>query len=207
MVKKSKKRKLTYTKEELLAVDSHWQWGDSLEDAPEHIAGFIYLIINHITHELYIGCKHLRVTNWPYYIGSSKYLKEAIDEYGKENFSFEVLQVTRNRTQTIIAEEQWQLEYNVVADPNFYNRHIGGRVWAGIHAHSEETKVKMANSHLGMLNHQYKGRIIAKKGKDVLYFEGREELIAAGFVFSNVYRCIRGERKTHRGYTWSRDSN
>ena len=207
MAKRKPKRKLTYTRKEIEETQNHWDWSQAwTTDYPANIAGIVYRITNILTDEKYIGCKHLRVKGWESYIGSSKYLKEAIEEYGKENFKFEVLQATRNRTQTIIAEEQWQLELNVVEDETYYNRHIGGRVWAGVHAHSEETKTKISASQQGN-QHAKKDTIIGHNSKDVVIFTDYKDLEAAGFTYSKVSECITGKAKTHKGYRWTRASN
>ena len=92
MSKKKPKRKLTYTRKEIEETPNHWDWSRVWgTDYPPNIAGFVYLITNTLTDEKYIGCKHMRVNNWPKYIGSSKYLAEAIEEHGYENFKFEIL--------------------------------------------------------------------------------------------------------------------
>jgi hypothetical protein len=39
----------------------------------------------------------------------------------------------------------------------------------------------------------------------VIMFEGSEALNKAGFQHANIINCISGERKSHKGYTWSKE--
>jgi hypothetical protein len=83
------------------------------------------------------------------YIGSGKYLKRAIQKYGRENFKFEILHFFSSK------EEMFEVERNIVnedfvKDPLTYNLKIGGSggnpgivgAFKG-RKHSEETKEKI----------------------------------------------------------------
>ena len=40
---------------------------------------------------------------------------------------------------------------------------------------------------------------------EVVKYTGKKEMIAAGLQHSNIIKCINGERKSHKGYTWDRE--
>ena len=40
---------------------------------------------------------------------------------------------------------------------------------------------------------------------EVIMFEGAEALNKAGFQHSNIINCINGKRKSHKGYTWTKE--
>jgi hypothetical protein len=75
--------------------NGHWDFEEQM-GVKKHI-GFIYLIRNTVTNRCYIGKKQYRgtgklnkgeVSNWPWYISSSKELSNDIKTYGKEMFDF-----------------------------------------------------------------------------------------------------------------------
>jgi hypothetical protein len=71
---------------------------------------------------------------------------------------------------------------------------------------SVDTKNKIRDSKWGERNPTFKGSILAtnvKTGKQKTYI-GNKSLEADGFDNTNVYRCINGKRKTHKGHTFSR---
>lgn len=76
---------------------------------------------------------------------------------------------------------------------------------------SDETKQKISETKLkqnlrGINCTNFKGAILAtniKTGKEIR-FEGSTELNAAGFQNPNVYKCINGMRKSHKGHTFKR---
>lgn len=96
----------------------HWH---GLEFDPEEHFGFVYLITNTKTDVKYLGCKMLhrvvkkpplkgkkrkrKVTkdsDWRKYTGSSDRLNADIATHGKENFTFEILE---------LADSKWDLGY------------------------------------------------------------------------------------------------
>lgn len=66
---------------------------------------------------------------------------------------------------------------------------------------SEETKIKMSLSNKAKVEIQ----LLSLDGKVVATYESIKEAIRqTGAVSSNVFRCLSGERKTHKGYIWKR---
>lgn len=74
--------------------------------------------------------------------------------------------------------------------------------------HSQETKNKMSKNHADFSkfkNPSFKSIILATNilTKEVKEYCGAIELKLAGFNHSHVYSCISGNRKTHKGHTFS----
>lgn len=85
---------------------------------------YIYLTTNKINGKKYIGQHHGELDDS--YFGSGVIIAKAIKEYGKENFTKEILEIT---TQDKIDEvEKYYIDlYNAVEDENFYNISEGGQ--------------------------------------------------------------------------------
>jgi len=87
--------------------------------------GFIYMTTNNINGMKYIGmCKN---THSKKYLGSGKKLREAILEYGKENFTREILEECDSYESMIKAEKNYISLYNAADSDSFYNMISGGR--------------------------------------------------------------------------------
>ena len=89
--------------------------------------GFIYITTNHINGKKYIGQKQYDKNNkWKTYLGSGIYLKRAIDKYGAENFSKEIIENCETKTSLDERERYWIEYYNAVESDKFYNIASGG---------------------------------------------------------------------------------
>jgi len=60
------------------------------------------------------------------YLGSGKYLKNAIKRYGKNNFTREILEECATKEELAQAEARWIEKYNATNNSEFYNLSIGG---------------------------------------------------------------------------------
>jgi len=115
---------------------------------------YTYIITNNISNSQYVGshvCYKKDINNDNYW-GSSKYLKEDYELYGKENFSKVIIEECYASPQEmLIAESLYILEYNTLA-PNGYNRFLPSKK-IGFHMagaiDSEETKNKKSKAHKG----------------------------------------------------------
>lgn len=120
--------------------------------------GYIYLTTNLINNKKYIGKRQS-----PYfdetYKGSGVLLHKAIDKYGWDNFSCEIIKECFS-IEELNKEEKYLIEkYDAVNNNMYYNIASGGtggntgRQYKGMpphkKEHSEETKIKMSISHKG----------------------------------------------------------
>lgn len=124
----------------------HWTIKESLHTA-ENPFGFIYIITNNANGRRYIGKKQCvsrvkrkplkgktrnridhKESDWKTYTGSSKELNEDIAKYGKENFTFEILEWCGSKWELGYKEIKKQLEYDVLLNEQFYNGILNVRI-------------------------------------------------------------------------------
>jgi hypothetical protein len=84
----------------------------------------IYKIVNNINGKIYIGSHKTKNIN-DSYMGSGKYLRYAIEKYGVENFTKEILFVFDNPND-MYAKEYEIVNEDFIAEENTYNLKIGG---------------------------------------------------------------------------------
>ena len=88
--------------------------------------GFVYLTTCKINNKKYIGmCSHEKLDKEKY-LGSGKYLKNAIKRYGKDNFIREILEECATKKELAQAEASWIAKYNATDNSEFYNLLAGG---------------------------------------------------------------------------------
>lgn len=142
--KKTRKRKT-------VAKKHHWK-GE--KPNPTKYFGFVYLVTNKVNGRLYVGKKqyfsakpgsskgrkadrtrgtwnpaHWNNSNWHVYTGSSKDLNRDISEFGKHNFTFEILHQHITKSDLNYAEAKEQMERDVLCkklgdDYLYYNKQI-----------------------------------------------------------------------------------
>ena len=89
--------------------------------------GFVYIITNHINGKKYIGQKRYDKANkWKSYLGSGIHLKRAINKYGFENFTKEIIEDCKTKEHLDEREKYWIEHYNAVKSDKFYNIASGG---------------------------------------------------------------------------------
>lgn len=123
----------------------------------------VYKITNRLNGKSYIG-KTTKTLSYRWYFHSNAFghciaLQEAIQKYGKENFSVEEVACYSNLEDLDNAEEYYITWYNTLS-PNGYNLTLGGTV----PLHSKETKSKMSKTRQKMVA---EGRMswLPKKGE------------------------------------------
>ena len=124
--------------------------------------GFIYITTNNINGKKYIGQKKY-YGNYETYIGSGIALKNAINKYGKENFTREIIENCKTKEELDSREKFWIEYYNAMESEDFYNITSGGdggfgsgknSPWYGKHL-SDETKEKLSKIKSGENNPFY----------------------------------------------------
>lgn len=81
--------------------------------------GFIYLWTNNINNKKYIGSHKGTITDG--YIGSGKLFKKAINKYGLNNFSREILEYVYDENELLIIEQKYLTLYNCAESDEYYN--------------------------------------------------------------------------------------
>jgi group I intron endonuclease len=105
---------------------------------------YIYKITNNINGKSYIGLKSKTVEESKNYYGSGTLINQAIDKYGKENFTKEILERNINSHEILNDQEIYWIEYFNTFN-NGYNLTKGGQGNLG-RVTSEETKAKLRES-------------------------------------------------------------
>ena len=78
---------------------------------------YIYMVTNLITNQKYIG-KHYGELDDSYY-GSGRLLKQAIQDYGKENFKKEILHISKDEEENCAKEKHFIAINEATSDPTF----------------------------------------------------------------------------------------
>jgi group I intron endonuclease len=101
---------------------------------------YVYIITNLINGKQYVGKSSKRIEETKRYFGSGKYIKLAIEKYGKENFRKDVLIESIDTIDDLNRLEIWAIEFNKTQIPNGYNITEGGDGHGPL---SEEQKEKL----------------------------------------------------------------
>lgn len=86
---------------------------------------FVYLTTNKINNKKYVG-KHYGFIN-DGYLGSGILFKEAVQKYGKNNFTRQILEFCLDSKDLNEAEKRWIKFFHAVENENFYNIELGGQ--------------------------------------------------------------------------------
>jgi len=126
----------------------HWNLVDGLE-CKLTAFGFVYEIVNTAVNPVkrYIGKKQCvsnirrkplkgkkrarldqKESDWKTYTGSSKELNEDISKYGKENFTFTILEWCESKFELGYKEIKLQLQHDVLLKECYYNGIINCRL-------------------------------------------------------------------------------
>ena len=103
----------------------------------------VYLTTNLINNKKYIGKD---TNNYPGYLGSGAYIKQAIQKYGKENFKKTILEYCTDKKHLAEREEYWLNKFDVENNPEFYNKTNKAFGNSGL---TEETKIKISMAKKG----------------------------------------------------------
>lgn len=162
--------------------------------------GYVYITTNLINNKIYIG-QHKSETFDPNYIGSGKYLRNAINKYGRNNFSVEVVEWAENKYLLNLLEKRW-IRFYRKRDYVMYNIADGGEggdVFSGLSdADKKRRNEKLSkNSYFSTVSgdeskkmHERAWETRRLNGNDTFSFEYREKLSEAhkGHKVSDVTR-------------------
>lgn len=116
---------------------------------PKRVMGFVYLITNTVTSRKYVGkklfffkgkkntilksgkkkkVKCLNESDWKDYYGSSAEFLKEVEEYGKENFTREILHLCTSKAEISYLEAYEQFSRHVLLDSDFANGWVMVRV-------------------------------------------------------------------------------
>jgi group I intron endonuclease len=124
----------------------------------------IYKITNKLNNKVYIG-KHQTKNPYDNYMGSGRAIKEAIKQYGKENFKKEVLFIF-DTAEEMDAEERKIVNESFISTNKTYNMGLGGEggpMFSGL-KHSEETRKKLADIQRGKKHSEETRKKISEAG-------------------------------------------
>lgn len=109
--------------------------------------GFIYITTNMINGKKYLGQKNFH-RNWKTYLGSGQALKQAIQKYGKENFTRNIVYICYSPEELNQVEYDLSVFLNVVESPDWYNLVYGGGTMAG-YSPTQEVREKISKANKG----------------------------------------------------------
>lgn len=126
----------------------------------------IYEITNKINGKKYIGC-HITEDINDEYMGSGKYLKNAIQKYGIKNFEKIILYFCENE-QEMLTKEREIVNEEIVNSDLYYNLSLGGKSW--YHINNSETNLNKV--------------IVKDKNGKILKVDREDERYKSGEVIS-----------------------
>ena len=110
--------------------------GIVFEKPNENDYGFVYQITNLSNNKTYIGKKlfwfkkiktlkgkrkrYLAESDWKTYYGSSKFLLDEIEKFGKDNFKREILKLCKSKGECSYYEAKYQFDKDVLLNPDLY---------------------------------------------------------------------------------------
>lgn len=113
-----------------------------MEDIKDKKYGFIYITTNNINGKKYVGQKKYDdKRKWVSYLGSGIALNNAINKYGRENFSREIIEECNSKEQLDDREKYWIAYYDAVNSKAFYNIACGGDGGDTTRGHNESKKL------------------------------------------------------------------
>lgn len=167
----------------------------------------IYKITNNINGKIYIGqttrTLSKRIIGYKHearYKPDSRPITRAMNKYGFENFTFEVLEDNIESITTLNKRERYYIEtLQSMVGKNGYNVELGGN---GVGKHSEETKRKISEAQRGELNHMWgafgaaspSSKRVIDLTTGTTYGAAMEAARVLGLNFSHICAVCRGTR-------------
>lgn len=131
--------------------------------------GYVYMTTNLVNNKKYIGAKKSTYFRSDY-LGSGRKIKEAINEFGKNNFSVEIIERIDEESQDKLFEREyyWTNYYNAVESEDFYNLRSGGNR-SGISNETFELMSKSQSKRVGPLSAMYGKGYLLQGEKNGMY--------------------------------------
>jgi group I intron endonuclease len=121
---------------------------------------FIYLTTNNVNGKKYLGSHYGKLDDG--YLGSGKLFLRALNRYGAENFTREILEVV-DRDSQFEREQHYLEKYNVVDDQQYYN--LNPKAGGGFDYINNHTVLKKVNEERFRTLHKVYGHPKGMKGK------------------------------------------
>lgn len=157
----------------------------------ERYFGFIYETTNLLNQKKYIGkCIFSRQNGWKTYLGSGLYLKRAINKYGRENFTREILFLALDEEELNELEEIVIEISNAVESDRYYNikkTSIGGDIFTN-NPRREEIRQMRKEQMSGEGNHQY-GKPKTEKMIKAIKEANSKKIIVDNVVYESITDC------------------
>lgn len=169
---------------------------------------------------------HRRTLRGNYHKNSK--LQNAWNKYGEENFIFEPLYIAE--INMLCSIEQWYLdsylpEYNIAK--HVLTSTLGLKISAEVKAAWSVKRKgrKLSQKHKSLIAQGLMGRVVTSEtrikqsaanntkvkivakqidGNRILIYDSFIAAAKDGFSRSSIQRCIKGKRKTHKGYLWNK---
>lgn len=125
------------------SYDNPWEFNGKPFDTEDiqNFVGFVYCIESLIDGKLYIGRKYFyskrkpkgasrrvkKESDWKKYYGSSKILKDLVEEHGKENFRRVIISLHITEGDCNYEEVRQQFLHNVLEEDKYINENINGK--------------------------------------------------------------------------------
>lgn len=167
---------------------------------------YIYKTTNNVNGKIYIGQSTQLGDKIKYYLGSGKLLLKAINKYGRENFTKEIIEFVNNQEELNEKERYW-IDFYKSKEPSIgYNLMDGGHQGG---KHSEESKQKMSKSRKGEKNYMF-GKTHSDKAKKIISDKAKErysEDISKHPMFNKTHTLKTKEKMSKNHYECSKENN
>jgi len=149
--------------------------------------GYIYLTTNLLTNKIYIGQKKSDYFLGEEYLGSGKYLNHAIQKYGKENFSVELIDTADSRDELSEKEIFYITKYDATNRSIGYNISKGGIGGGEVHINNGQVNSFVSKKYLN--DYLENGWVLG-------YLPGRKEINHSKTRAKNISKALKGRPKS-----------
>lgn len=169
--------------------------------------GFIYITTNLVNGKRYLGLKCFN-EKWKDYLGSGIILKQAVDKYGPENFSRNIIDIAYSKEELKQKEYEYSVFFDVVESDDWYNIVYGGGATLGYHF-TDEQREKISKSLQGREMSEEARKKMSESKKGVPFTDEHKRNLSKsqiGRVFSDETRKKMSDIKIGK-YTGSSNPN